>query len=203
MDLSTLTMDKDEARRRFLEYRNSVRQRHNAEDEQIMRGYRALSRGHQVIDICATLRKGGWMLLPPRWHKSQPVWVPRLALMRADQEWCWLNTYQDGRVEFHHTGNPRPNERRNYFRFSNLFTPPPDVDRSWWNFKAMVPPVPPALRPHDSIGNYHILWEAEWQRVPPKDPALLKHIGGDLYVVLATWELTELERTVLAGRFTR
>lgn len=32
------------------------------------------------------------------------------------------------------------------------------------------------------------------------DPALLKHIGGDLYAVLATWDLTELERSVLGGR---
>lgn len=201
MDLTTITMDKAEARRRFLEYRNSVRQRHNAEDEQIMRGYRALANGRQVIDICATLRKGGMTTIPPKWASAQPIWVPRLALMRADQAWCWLNTNQDGGVEYHNTGSPRHNERRNYFRFSRLFTPLEGTDRSWWNAKAMVPPVPPGLRPHDKIGNYHILWEAEWKREPPKDPALLKHIGGDLYVVLAVWELTELERTVLAGRF--
>jgi len=65
----------------------------------------------------------------------------------------------------------------------------------------MVPPVPPGLRPASAIGNYHVLWEAEWERVAPADPALLKHIGGDLYAVLAVWDLTELERAVLAGRF--
>jgi hypothetical protein len=65
----------------------------------------------------------------------------------------------------------------------------------------MVPPVPPGLQPKFGLGNYHILWEAEWEMVAPKDPALLKHIGGDLYAVLATWDLTEIERTVLAGRF--
>jgi hypothetical protein len=36
--------------------------------------------------------------------------------------------------------------------------------------------------------------------MPPEDPALLKHIGGDLYAVLAVWNLTELERAVLSGR---
>lgn len=33
----------------------------------------------------------------------------------------------------------------------------------------------------------------------PVDPALLKHIGGDLYAVVATWDLTDLERAVLDG----
>lgn len=200
MELAALAMDRSKAREKFLEYRRSVRQRHTTEDEQIMRGYRALANGHQVIDICATLRKGGTTTVPPR-YGSNPMWVPRLALMRADQPWCYVRTYESGRVEYHHTGSPKTNERRNYFHWTGLFTQPPDTGSCWWNAKAMVPPVPPALRPADKLGNYHILWEAEWKREPPKDPALLKHIGGDLYVVLAVWDLTELERCVLGGRF--
>jgi len=68
-------------------------------------------------------------------------------------------------------------------------------------YKAMVPPVPPKFRPSTSLTNFHILWEAEWQQHAPVDPALLRHIGGDLYAVLAIWDLTELERTVLMRRF--
>jgi hypothetical protein len=44
-----------------------------------------------------------------------------------------------------------------------------------------------------------ILWEAEWQHVP-SDPLLLRHITGPLYAVLASWDLTELERAVLSRR---
>lgn len=202
MELATLDMDRTKAREKFLEYRRSVRARHNKEDEQIMRGYRALSQGHQVIDIVATIRKGGTTTVPPHWRGGKPCWVPRLALMRADQAWCMVRTYDSGRVEYHHTGRPQTNERRNYFRLPlGTFTPPPDTTDCWWTAKAMVPPVPPAFRPADKIGNYHLLWEAEWKREPPKDPALLKHIGGDLYAVLAVWDLTELERCVLGGRF--
>jgi hypothetical protein len=40
----------------------------------------------------------------------------------------------------------------------------------------------------------------EWTRVPPRDPALLRHIRGDLWVVLAVWDLTDLERLVLSQR---
>lgn len=35
---------------------------------------------------------------------------------------------------------------------------------------------------------------------PPGDPALLKHVGGDIYAVVATWDLSPLERLVLSGR---
>jgi hypothetical protein len=47
----------------------------------------------------------------------------------------------------------------------------------------------------------HVLWEVErWELVPPTDPALIRHIRGDLWAVLATWDLTEIERHVLAQR---
>lgn len=207
MELTTITMDRTEARKRFLEYRASIRARHSREDEQIMRGYRALSQGKQIIDLPATIRHGGAIVVPGgRWDR-RPTWAPRLAVMRADQPWCHVWTKADGSVTFHHEGDPKTNETRNVVRLpvGTLPAPPPGEQPgySYWSLRAMVPPVPPALRPADNIGNYHVLWEAEWERVAPKDPALLKHIGGDLYAVLAVWDLTELERSVLGGRFTR
>ena len=203
MDLTTITMPKAEAQAKFEEYRDSVRRRHTREDEQIMRGYRALAKGMQIIDLPATIRQGGSVVIPPQWRNGTPLWAPRLAIMRADQPWCHVFTDDHGRVEFHHAGRPKTGERRNYISLPAGTLPPPGLTTgSWWTARAMVPPVPPALRPADNIGNYHVLWEAEWQRVAPQDPALLKHIGGDLYAVLAVWDLTELERAVLAGRFT-
>ena len=50
-----------------------------------------------------------------------------------------------------------------------------------------------------TLDRYFILWEADWQRRAPVDPALLRPVGGDLYVVVATWDLTDLERAVLNG----
>ena len=45
----------------------------------------------------------------------------------------------------------------------------------------------------------HLLWEPRWERRPrpPGDPALLKHLAGPLYAVLATWDLTPVEQAVL------
>jgi hypothetical protein len=77
----------------------------------------------------------------------------------------------------------------------------PSAKLGWEMLKAMAPVIPPALRPAHHLRNYHLLWEAEWSRIPrpPGDPALLKHVAGDLYAVLAVWDLTPLEQAVLAG----
>ena len=56
------------------------------------------------------------------------------------------------------------------------------------------------IRTRSSLGRFFTLFEVEeWKPVPPVDSALLEHIGGDLYAVLATWDLTDLERAVIAG----
>jgi hypothetical protein len=200
MDLTTITMDPEEASKAFLEYRASVRQRHDAEEAQIMRGYKALAEGESVIDLVATIRQGGGRVQSGGWRGS--VWVPNLGVMRADQRWCWVRTHSDGRVEYHSKQWYSIRETRNLVALPPGTLPPPEgASSASGDMRAMVPPIPPVHRPAASLGNYHVLFEAEWEQVAPKDPALLKHIGGDLYVVCATWDLTELERTVLAGRF--
>jgi hypothetical protein len=67
---------------------------------------------------------------------------------------------------------------------------------------AMVPIIPPRYRPARSrLPRLHILWEVPaWTLVAPIDPALLRHLRGDLWAVLATWDLTPLERAVLSQR---
>ena len=61
--------------------------------------------------------------------------------------------------------------------------------------------MPVDIRPKRGIENYHVLFEAIWQPVPPVDPMLVRRLGeADLWVVVAAWDLTEVERTVLASR---
>lgn len=69
-------------------------------------------------------------------------------------------------------------------------------------YSALVPLVPAPIRPRGALDGYRILFEPKWEPVPPVDPMLLKHLHGALYVVLAHWDLTPLERAVLAGRLT-
>ena len=61
--------------------------------------------------------------------------------------------------------------------------------------------MPIHLRPKRGLANYHVLWEAEWTPSPPRDPFLLRRIGkADLWLVVAQWDLTEVERAALATR---
>jgi hypothetical protein len=63
----------------------------------------------------------------------------------------------------------------------------------------LVPIIPAPIRPTRRLDQYHILWEADWQAAPT-DPILLQKLTGNLFVILAAWDLTELERAVLSVR---
>lgn len=207
MKLEIIDMDPNAARKAFLEYRAAVRERHTDEDAQIMRGYRELAKGGALISLTRTIERGGHMVVDrrprPRADSNRHI-VPRLAVIRASARWCWLSTTTNGIVIFHEDPFDEPHKRRRRMAFPAGTLPEQGIHGvSRGEFKALVPSIPPALRPKAKLENYHILWEAEWQAEPPADPALLRHIGGDLYAVLATWDLTELERAVLAQHFGR
>lgn len=64
-----------------------------------------------------------------------------------------------------------------------------------------VPPIPAQHRP-ENLENHYIVWEQNWGEkiLAPKDPALLEHVVGDVYMVHAVWDLTELEAAALRGK---
>jgi hypothetical protein len=68
--------------------------------------------------------------------------------------------------------------------------------------RTIVPTIPPNHRPRRTrLHRFHILWRSSsGARVAPRDPALLRHLRGDLWTVEAVWDLTDLERAVLSGR---
>lgn len=196
MDLATIEMPRAEARKLFLDYRRAVRERQNDEDAAIMRGYRALSQGMQVINIRDAFEAAGF----------DEKGLPRIALARADEKFLDCTKNWDARFAFHfpHSGwGHRCQFAAGRCRsFGGIPGSPRAEKWLWLHARAMVPNVPPALRPKAALSNYHLLFEAEWREIPrpPGDPALLKHIGGDLYAVLAVWDLTPLEQAVLSGR---
>lgn len=209
MNLATIDMPIEEAQRAFEEYRDAVRERHDDEDEAIMRGYRVLAKGQQVLNLRKMLKAGGVTRLDlPRPFDRQgriAVTVPRLAVARANRTTVWTNGVDKrGRCTMQTKRDPHVNNNFDVMRFADGTFDPGTRDEGWHNprIRAVVPNVPPRLRPRAGLGNFHILFEAEWDidPEPPVDPALLRHISGDLYAVVAVWDLTELERAVLAGR---
>jgi hypothetical protein len=191
MDVETITMDPAEARQAFEEYREAVRERHNEEDEALMRGYRELAKGHQLLALTPAMIEAGLD------HRG----LPRLAICRADAEWCEVYISQDTAVftmdNSSRWGRAAKGKRVRVEGFPTLTRSSggPHV----FEGTSVVPAIPPPLRPAGKLDRFHVLWEANW-KVPPKDPVLLRHMGGDLWAVLAMWNLTELERAVLAGR---
>src|SRR5262249_17862424 len=75
---------------------------------------------------------------------------------------------------------------------------------------ALVPMIPLDGRPRTGVPEKaYIRWEVEqWSDrrldvAPDIDPYLLKHVTGSLYAVIAEWNLTEIERSIMRARVTR
>ncbi len=190
MDLQTGTqMPKYAAQHAFLEYRRGLHAKRSVEDEEILAGYRAMGRGQRVITLREVIPAAGQ-------HENG---MPKLAVVRADQERvrCKVAGWTARFLPIHRSFY----ESRVAKEFDISVRVPTWRDHTHSvEGTAVVPIIPPHLRPAgDKLCLYHLLFEADW-KVPPKDPALLKRLGRDLWAVVAVWDLTELERKVLLQR---
>jgi hypothetical protein len=194
MELATLEISEDEALEKLAEYRGVIAAERTAEDEAIAMGYRAAARGLPVIRLTQAIAAGGFFTSG----------MPRIAVVRADARDCFVRW--DG-PDLIFADDNRWNANRGALVGEHTvrvtMAEPPQVRASrWYSANTIVPIVPPRHRPRlRRLRHCHVLWEVEsWTPVPPKDPALLRHIRGDLWSVLAVWDLTELERAVLSQR---
>lgn len=201
MNLPTLDIPKDEAISKLREYEQLLAGERTEEDTAIAAGYRAASRGLAIIRLSEAIQAGGF-------HDNS---LPRIAVVRADAQQCFAHwdgadmVYADDSLTA--GGQSRAN-RGALVGAHTVRVPltPPRGARAHtyrWNAAATtVPIIPPRHRPRlRRLRGFHILWEVEsWSPVPPHDPALIRHIRGDLWAVLAVWDLTDLERAVLTQR---
>ena len=158
-------------------------------DLEIQRVYQAIAKGQVVIKALASIVAAG----------VGEDGLPKLAIVRADATKCFVEMRTDGAARMSADRWPRElYVRRNIDFTAGSF---PDGNRKRRAGEAIAPLVPIDIRPKRGIENYHVLFEAVWQPVPPVDPLLLRRIGeADLWVVCGAWDLTEVERTVLASR---
>jgi hypothetical protein len=189
MHAETITVDREEAaqlRRKYQEHRHYS----TPVDLEILRVYDAIAKNRMVIRALASIAAAGL-------GEDE---LPQLAIVRADAPECHLYMRENGGARFSTHAWARDAHHRTYIDLpAGSFTPRP---RKWGrHYASMTPLVPIHLRPKRGLQNYHILYEAEWRPVPPKDPMLIRRVGlADLWIVLAAWDLTEIERAVLAGR---
>lgn len=220
MKLDSISMDREQAKQAYLDYRAAARANGSPEDAMLATGYRELAMGHSLIQLSEAMKKGG----------IGNDGFPRLAIGRADGERvrCTLDRTSiesDGprgtiryRTMGHAATTPKTREfsdRRTLLYedltlsdFPGARWPADTMNKEIYKdarAETILPNIPAALRPSHALKNYHVFFEVEkWTPVidkprPSRDPALLRHIGGDLYAVLAVWDLTELERAVIAG----
>ena len=191
METTTVELDRERARQLWRDYR--AHQHYSQPiDEDVMRTYHAIAQGRVVIRAVASVIAAG----------LNADGLPKLAIARADKPWCWIRAEANGSGTF--TTNEaetwayreRRGSRQRIDFPANSFAFP-KTRRA----KSMVPQIPLPLRPKRGLANYHVLYEAEWNDLPPVDPMLLRRVGrADLWIVCAAWELTEVERAALAAR---
>lgn len=196
MNVETLTVDRDEALRMLQKYQ-SHRHNQNHIDAEIERTYKLISEGKILIDAVAEIVKAG---------VNEAV-QPKLAIGRADQKYTFCHMSYDGSAIMF-AGNvdrwnrhpyPRPMMAAS-LRFKFEAGTFPRIERSR-ELQALIPHIPPDIRPRRGLQNYHVLYEAEWRKAVPIDPMLVRRVGkSDMWIVLGAWELTAVERAVLAGQ---
>jgi hypothetical protein len=199
MNLDTLVLDPADAVERVKEYEAQIAEERTVEDDAVLAGYRAAARGLPVISLRAAFEAAGRF---PNSDGHEGAGLPRLAVVRADATECRVGRSQFGGWLFDDcTTRWSPPDRGALVGRHTVRVP---VEGTDWRARGrtVVPTIPPRHRPNKRrLHRFHILWEVEaWTPEPPVDPALLRHIRGDLWAVQAVWDLTPLERAVLAQR---
>jgi hypothetical protein len=181
-----IEMPVKEARELYREYRKHQHYSQPIDDE-VRRTYQLIAQGRVVIRALEAVRLAG----------LNDEGLPKLAIMRATEKRCFFRGESDGAARFSDTQYPRAKDRNTITYPRGSFTFPRQV----WQAEAMLPTIPLHLRPKRGLANYHVLWEAEWKKIAPVDPMLLRRIGkADLWLVVAAWDLTPVEQAALAGR---
>lgn len=167
------------------------------EDEELMSMYKALSQGKRVLTLGEVFKECG----------LDAHLLPKLAIARADWEWAYFRASLHGDASFSTESSNWGHNKQNSLTMPASFFSTDVTNTAWraqnskcgYPVKAMVPSIPERLRP-DQPKKYWILWEAEWMKEPPKDPILLYRLAEYTFSVIAEWDLTPLERSVLYGR---
>jgi len=184
METNLISMDPAKAREAWQNYRAAIKHKHTKEDEILLRGYKHLAKGKKILDLIDVMQTAG----------IDNLGRPRLAIARASWEMCWLYK-SSSTVTFSRDRWTSP--RATHCLVNIPAQALPHSGDTLYNLKARVPSIPPRFKPAGSIDLYHILWDATWEQEPPHDPILLRHLGRNVYAVLASWDLSPLERALL------
>jgi hypothetical protein len=221
MNVEPLKASYSEARRAQREYAASVRKAreqrlHKAEnnfararlakttiereDEALKKAYAAIATGKRVFNMNTVLRDAGLF---------EGTHMPKIAIVRADAQVVKFRTWVDNQVYFRGSRRGYPNDIESKHTVFSRALFGEKITWDWrrahniWQieqYEAVVPFIPPRFRPA-KLEDYFIMWEPIWKKVPPApDPFLLRPLGSGLFAVVAQWDMTPLEQSILEGR---
>lgn len=196
MQTTNVVMDRVQARDLYRKYKEH---KHYSTpiDREVQRAYQLIAQGRLVIRALESIKLAG----------LGADTFPKLAIAPANVTHVECEMFGNGGMVLDARAPGARYQSSNWERMI--------AQRSWINFPAgtfpgrkmtdfataQLPIVPLIHRPARGLANYHILFEAEWTKIPPRDPMLLRRIGrADLWVVLAMWDLTDVERAALSTR---
>jgi len=210
MEVEELVIPKEQAEAELKALKEAIRRHAQLRKEEIRRELMAVY-GHlrhygKIIDIYESFRKAGL-------NKDGD---PRLAICRADAKQCYCLKIEDGSAIFsmerldRWQRQPRKTYAEVKLPAGTFQWQPIDPTRplNAYNIKNQLVQCPAPIIPakilveevRHRLKNYHVLWEVKaWKPVPPQDPILLKRLTANLFGVLATWELTALEKAIVRG----
>lgn len=205
MEVEQIAVPKKKAQEEFEEWKEMLRYAPIQLAKDMAKLYGHMRHGGKVIDIFEAMKLAG----------VNNEGDPKLAIVQADSKQVrfvknsrWENgqNFANGGGVFCRQLNNRWREFKEDVRIPHEFFPSWAIENGQIVRVRIQTPTPiiPAkilnpLRSH-KIENYHILWEVEkWNQVP-KDPILLKRITPNMFLVLATWDLSPLEKAVIRGR---
>lgn len=201
MNAPKIEISKEKAKEIYGDYLEAVKTRKEKYLQDLKQVYYHLSKGNPVLDIYEVFKKSG----------VNESGEPKLAICQADARECYFRKRELGSGTFSRFKDWGKAESVSLP--SNTFPDWPRgmIKKEWGEgeiegilrreVKTTVPIVPAHLLPTGKLDNYYILWEvSEWNEVPiVADPFLLKRINDNAFIVLAEWDLTEVEQAVIRG----
>lgn len=198
MDIETFGASKEEANRLWKDYVEACK--NNPKDkflQDMKKVYNQLRQGRKVVDINTVFQRSGLTFNGE----------PRLAIALATEKKVICIYQQDGTVKFlnTHAQSWDTSVHKKDVVIKGIFPEIPKEKvpqfRRELTLETVVPKIPASIRPGGNLENYYVLWEVdEWKMIPPRDPYLLRRINNNVFVVVAGWDLSELERAVMKGR---
>lgn len=200
MDLTKVEVKAEDAEELYKQYLEVVKVRKEKQYEDLKKVYRALSKGYKVIDIFKAFEDTG----------MTEDGDPKLAIAQADKREVYFHKRLGGGGVFSHDQSDWKTTVKDVELpggiFSEWLMNEPDKGRSTWNIKKRtqgtnVPLIPAHLLPEGKLENYFILFEVdEWREIATvADPYLLRRINANTFIVLAEWDVTEVEAIVMRG----